>query len=250
MSTKGKKMRLSKLTAKKVALLGLFLALALIVGLLENLLPPIVPALPYAKLGLGNVVLLACFLLVGVWQGYVILVLRCLLMAVFSGNFASLIWSVPAALVAYTAMVFLAKPGFFSTTGVSVAGAMLHNAMQILVAAFVVGASVVVYLPYMLVAGFVAGFVTGIVCHFVVEGLKNKTKLPSAKGEEYFRTLETDEDENEVQTFIREQNVETADGNPSQSVENADGNQPQNEGSISGNQSQSESVSEETSQEE
>ncbi|MBQ9276367.1 MAG: Gx transporter family protein, partial [Clostridia bacterium] len=61
-------MRLTSFTAKRIALSGIFLALALIVGVLENLLPPIVPALPYAKLGLGNVVLLACFLRVGVWQ--------------------------------------------------------------------------------------------------------------------------------------------------------------------------------------
>ena len=53
--------------SRRLALSGLFLALALIVSLIENLIPPIVPALPYAKLGLGNVVLLACFLLVGVW---------------------------------------------------------------------------------------------------------------------------------------------------------------------------------------
>ncbi len=195
MKTHSQKMRLTSFTAKRIALSGIFLALALIVGVIEILLPPIVPALPYAKLGLGNVVLLACFLLVGVWQGYVILILRCFLTAVFSGNFSSMLWSVPAALVAYTAMVLLSHSGFFSTTGVSVAGAMLHNAMQILVATLIVGQSVVVYLPYMLVAGFIAGFVTGIVCHFVVESLKNKTILPSAKNEEYFRTTAGDDGE-------------------------------------------------------
>ena len=190
-----RQMRLTSFTAKRIALSGLFLALSLIVGLLENMLPPIVPALPYAKLGLGNVVLLACFLLVGVWQGYVILILRCFLTAVFAGNFASMIWSVPSALVAYTAMVLFAHSGFFSTTGVSVAGAMLHNAVQILVATLVIGESVLVYLPYMLVAGAIAGLVTGIICHFVVEALKNKTVLPSAKNEEYVRVVEEIENE-------------------------------------------------------
>lgn len=190
-----RQMRLTSFTAKRIALSGLFLALALIVGLLENMLPPIVPALPYAKLGLGNIVLLACFLLVGVWQGYVILVLRCFLTAVFAGNFASMIWSVPSALVAYTAMVLLVHSRFFSITGVSVAGAMLHNAMQILVATLVIGESVLVYLPYMLVAGAIAGFVTGLICHFVVTALKNKTVLPSSKNEEYVRVVEEIENE-------------------------------------------------------
>lgn len=83
---------------RKIALSGLMLALALIVSLLEGMLPPVVPALPYAKLGLGNVVLLACFVLVGVREGYVVLVLKCLLAAVFQGNVSSLVWSLPSAL--------------------------------------------------------------------------------------------------------------------------------------------------------
>lgn len=36
-------------TAKRVAVDATFLALALIVSLIESMIPPIVPALPYAK---------------------------------------------------------------------------------------------------------------------------------------------------------------------------------------------------------
>lgn len=153
---------------KKIALSGLFLALALIVSLLESLLPPIVPALPYAKLGLGNVVLLMCFVLVGVREGYCVLLLRCLLAAVFAGNFSSLMWSVPAALAAYTAMYLLYKTRLFSTVALSAVGGMVHNAVQMAVGVGVAGSAVAVYLPYMLVAGGVAGVATGIVCHFVL----------------------------------------------------------------------------------
>ncbi len=153
---------------KKIALSGLFLALALIVSLLESLLPPIVPALPYAKLGLGNVVLLMCFVLVGVREGYCVLLLRCLLAAVFAGNFSSLMWSVPAALAAYTAMYLLYKTRFFSTVALSAVGGMVHNAVQMAVGVGVAGSAVAAYLPYMLVAGGVAGVATGIVCHFML----------------------------------------------------------------------------------
>lgn len=153
---------------KKIALSGLSLALALIVSLLESLLPPIVPALPYAKLGLGNVVLLMCFVLVGVREGYCVLLLRCLLAAVFAGNFSSLMWSVPAALAAYTAMYLLYKTRLFSTVALSAVGGMVHNAVQMAVGVGVAGSAVAAYLPYMLVAGGVAGVATGIVCHFVL----------------------------------------------------------------------------------
>ena len=159
---------MKKNVTKKIALSGLFLALALIVSLLESLLPPIVPALPYAKLGLGNVVLLMCFVLVGVREGYCVLLLRCLLAAVFAGNFSSLMWSVPAALAAYTAMYLLYKTRFFSTVALSAVGGMVHNAVQMAVGIGVAGSAVAAYLPYMLVAGGVAGVATGIVCHFVL----------------------------------------------------------------------------------
>lgn len=160
-----------KFSAKRVATAGIFLALALIVSLIENMLPPIIPALPYAKIGLGNVVLLACFLTLGVWEGYIVLALRCLLNAVFAGNIASMAWSLPSAIVAYTLMVLLFKTRFFSVCGVSVVGGIAHNLVQILVSMALAGKSVVVYLPYMALAGALAGLVTGIVCYFICKSV-------------------------------------------------------------------------------
>lgn len=183
------------LNAKRVALAGIMLALALIVALLESMIPPIVPMLPYAKLGLTNVVLLACFLLVGVWEGYVVLVIKCVLSAVYAGNMAMLLWSLPSALVAYTAMVLLHRTKLFSVTGLSVTGGMLHNFTQILVATIVVGKSVFFYLPYMLLAGGVAGLVTGVICHFAVNGLKDKVSFDRNKEEDYSQKDEEDDAE-------------------------------------------------------
>ena len=178
---------------KKIALSGLFLALALIVSLLESLLPPIVPALPYAKLGLGNVVLLMCFVLVGVREGYCVLLLRCLLAAVFAGNFSSLMWSVPAALAAYTAMYLLYKMRFFSTVALSAVGGMVHNAVQMAVGVGVAGSAVAAYLPYMLVAGGVAGVATGIVCHFVL-AVAERGNLAVNRADVYVRIPRSAED--------------------------------------------------------
>lgn len=166
-----------KMTAKRIALLGLFLALALIVSLIENALPPIIPALPYAKIGLGNIVLLACFLMLGILDGYVVLVLRCLFSAVFAGNIASIAWSLPSALVAYTVMVLLSKCKIFSICGISVVGGILHNLVQILISTIFVGSSVLVYLPYMTLAGALAGFVTGILCYFITKAIKQRFDL-------------------------------------------------------------------------
>lgn len=179
-----------KFTAKRVALAGIFLALALIVSLIESLIPPIIPALPYAKIGLGNVVLLACFIMLGTLDGYVVLILRCLLNAVFQGNVASLAWSLPAGLVAYTCMVLIFKCRIFSVCGVSVVGGIMHNLTQIVVASFIVGKSVFVYLPYMALAGALSGIVTGLVCYFITKALGAKFgKSGKSKEIEYHREV-------------------------------------------------------------
>lgn len=158
----------------KIAKLGLFLAIALILSLVENMLPPLLPILPYAKLGLSNVVLLATLLILGVSEGYIVLLLKCLLMAVFSGNFSVLLWSLPAGFVAFSTMTILRSLKIFSVPGMSVAGGIMHNVVQIIVASLIIGKSVYVYLPYMMLAGGVAGFFTGIACHFLVLALNKK----------------------------------------------------------------------------
>ena len=169
-----------------------FLALALIVSLLESMLPPIVPMLPYAKIGIGNVVLLACFLLVGTFDGYIVLVIRCLLNAVFAANMASLAWSLPSSLIAYFLMTVLYKTRIFSVCGVSVVGGMAHNLVQICVASLIVGKSVFVYLPYMMLAGAIAGIVTGLVCYFIVKSLGTRFDK-QFKTQPYVREQKDDE---------------------------------------------------------
>lgn len=197
----------AKFTAKRVAVDATFLALALIVSLIESMIPPIVPALPYAKIGIGNVVLLACFLLVGTLDGYVVLVLRCLLNAVFSANMASLAWSLPSALAAYLVMTLLYKTKLFSVCGVSVVGGIVHNLMQICVASLIVGKSVFVYLPYMMLAGAIAGIVTGLVCYFIVKSLGDRFSR-RFKTQSYVRQSGGEEDE--VATDIAARNeIET-----------------------------------------
>jgi len=165
------------LKTAKLTKLGLLTAIALILSLVENMLPPLVPFLPYAKLGLSNVVLLFALIALGVGEGYIILLIKCLFFSVFSANFSILLWSLPASFIAYSVMVALKYLNAFSTSGISAAGAMTHNAVQIIVAAIIIGNTVFVYLPYMLLAGGLAGLFTGLCCHFLAVALIKKPKI-------------------------------------------------------------------------
>ncbi len=164
---------MKKTLSLKITKAGLMLALALIVSLLENMLPPVVPVLPYAKIGFSNIILLVAFFVLGTRDGVIVLLLKNLLMAVFAGNISALIWSLPASIVAYLVMILLLKTRIFSIVGVSALGGVCHNVVQILVAMIVVSPAVATYLPYMILAGAIAGIFTGFVTYFLVKIMPN-----------------------------------------------------------------------------
>ncbi len=186
-------------SARRVASVGIYLAAALIIAVVENLLPPVIPVLPYVKLGLSNAVVLLCIAALGVKEGFIVAIAKCALAAVFSGNIASLLWSLPSAVAACALMSALCKTKIFSVCAVSAAGGMSHNLVQILVASIVVGKSVFVYLPYMLAAGGIAGFLTGFIAQIIFIRLDFKTIHPSLMATEYKRAAA---DENQNKTMV------------------------------------------------
>ena len=56
---------MKKYSAKRVASLGILLAAASIVFIIESLVPPLIPIAPYVKLGLANVFVLLVIIYFG-----------------------------------------------------------------------------------------------------------------------------------------------------------------------------------------
>ena len=79
------------------------------------------------------------------------------------GNFAAFIYSVSGAVLSLDGMILLKKTNAFSCVGVSVAGALLHNAGQIAAAALLMRTSeIAYYMPVLAAAGTVSGIAVGI----------------------------------------------------------------------------------------
>lgn len=169
-----------KINLREIARLAVFLAFALILSLLENMLPPIVPVLPYAKIGLSNIVVFGVFIIADVKQGLVVLVLKCVLAALFSGNIGMLMYSLPAAAVSYTAIILLYKTKFFGIPALSAAGGILHNLTQLAVAAAIIGPGVFIYFPYLLLAGAAAGLATGTALFLTIKYIPMKALVYKA----------------------------------------------------------------------
>ena len=86
-----------RLSAKRIATLGVLVALSLISFTLENLLPPLF--LPGAKLGLSNIFTILTLFMFGYIDAILLVVIRTVLGSLIVGGVASLIYSLTAGVV-------------------------------------------------------------------------------------------------------------------------------------------------------
>lgn len=147
-----------------VSRIGLLVALGLVLQIIEGTIPPILP-LPGARLGLANLATVIALVTLGPWEALVVNVLRCLLGGLLRGSFIGLTLSLTAGTAATLVMAALygLPPRALSLTGVSIAGAVTHNAVQLAVAMWLVGfPGMKYYLPYLLLIALPTGFFIGI----------------------------------------------------------------------------------------
>ena len=157
---------------KTLARFGLLIALALILSYLESLLP-LSFGVPGIKLGLPNLVVIFALYRLSPRAAAVISVLRVLLVSVLFGSVLSLAYSAAGAVLSFLIMWGLKRSGKFSCTGVSVAGALAHNAGQILAAALLLETSRLAwYLPVLCISGTVAGICIGLLSALLIKRIK------------------------------------------------------------------------------
>ncbi|MHB8780058.1 MAG: Gx transporter family protein [Candidatus Geothermincolia bacterium] len=148
----------------RISYIGMLVALGLVLQIVESSLPPLLPV-PGAKLGLANLATLMALLLLGPAAAFEVTAVRCLLGALLRGSAVGLALSLSAGLAATAAMslLFLMPGSPFSITGISIAGAAVHNATQLAVAiAIVQFAGLLGYLPYLLLIALPTGFFIGL----------------------------------------------------------------------------------------
>ncbi len=147
---------------KKIAYLGLLIALAFVFSYIEFLIPVNI-GVPGAKLGLANLVVIVALYTLGERDAFLLSVVRIVLVGFTFANMASMIYSLAGGILSYLAMVIAKRTKLLSMTGVSVLGGVFHNVGQIIVAILVLEtASLVYYLPVLLIAGITSGVIIGI----------------------------------------------------------------------------------------
>ena len=151
------------MNTKKVAYLGLFIALAFVLSYVEFLLPFNI-GIPGAKIGLANLVVMVALYTAGTKDAFLLSIVRVILVGFTFGNPAMMLYSMAGAMLSFLVMIIAKKTKLFSITGVSVLGGVFHNIGQIIVAMFVLDtASLIYYLPFLIVIGTISGIVIGII---------------------------------------------------------------------------------------
>ena len=159
---------------KKIAVLALSIALAMILSFVESQIPAFV-AIPGVKVGLANIAVVFVLYKLGWKEAVLISLVRVFMVSVLFGTAVSLFYSVAGAVLSLTGMVLLKRTGLFSTVAVSVTGGVLHNVGQILMACLLLETNVIVYyLPFLILSGVIAGVVIGVVAAIMVKRVQVK----------------------------------------------------------------------------
>ena len=158
--------------SKKVAMAGMFTALAMIFSYVEVLIP-INLGIPGIKLGLANLVVVVTLYTMGVPMAFAVSMIRIMLVSMTFGSFSAMLYSMAGGILSFCGMALLKKVPNFSVIGVSLLGGVLHNTGQLLVAMAVVeNINLIAYLPPLMIAGMVTGILIGIVSAQVIPRIK------------------------------------------------------------------------------
>ncbi len=164
--------------SKRISLIGLLSALAIVLSTLEQYVPlqAVVP-LPGIKLGIANVITLFILSHFSYKEAMAVLLIRCAVVSMLFGNVTGLAMSLTGGILSLLVMTLLLRFNrLFTIFGVSIAGAACHNIGQILCAVVLLkNVYIAAYLPLLLLSSFVTGSLIAALFKIV-----NQYKIPTS----------------------------------------------------------------------
>lgn len=159
-------------TLHKQVFIALLAAQAILLSLIERLIPPIFVFAPGAKIGLANVVIILALYTLGTKDSFFLVLLRLLLATLLGGTIMGLLYAAVGGLLSFGGMFLLKRltAPLFSVVGVSAAGGFLHNLGQLFVAAMLAKAwTILLYLPVLGSVGIVSGILSGMLAKLLLD---------------------------------------------------------------------------------
>lgn len=166
---------------KKMVFLGILVAVAIVVSIVEAQISTLLFIIPGVKLGLANIVTLIVLYLYGEKDAFLVLMIRILLVAILYSAMPAPLLSLSGGLLSFAGMALLKRVKNLSVVSVSVAGALLHMIGQIGMAILVLSTpALLYYLPYMMVISVPTGILTGLVAKKLTDLFRKDLTRPES----------------------------------------------------------------------
>ena len=164
---------------KKMTKLALFLAVGIILNIVEHLIPIPMPV-PGVKLGLANTIGLSVLYYFGPIEFILIGLLRVLLVGVtYTGLFSiSFLLSLSGWALSTLIILIIYPTKKFSIYGLSITSAIFHGVGQILMVMILYSSyNLILYLPILMFSGVISGALTALVTSLVLTKLNKHIKI-------------------------------------------------------------------------
>lgn len=155
---------------KSIVLSGLLFAVALVLSMIENSLPPILVAVPGVKFGLSNIAVMYALFFLTKRQAYSIAILKAVFVFTTRGAIAGIL-SLVGGVLSLTVMIMLSIifREKISYLIISIFGSVFHNLGQLVTVTFILNNIYIWgYFPVLLISGIIAGFVTATLLKFIL----------------------------------------------------------------------------------
>ena len=167
---------------------NIFLAVLVSIGLALSVLEASIPlpiAIPGARLGLSNMVVLITLVVFGFKEGITVSALKSIVLMLVTGSVSSFIYSFSGAIISCIGMYIVYKyfSNIFSLIGVSIFGALFHNFAQVTVASIMLNNSrIYTYLPFLMLTSIFTGYFVGLSSGYIIKNLKKNFSVLMKNG--------------------------------------------------------------------
>lgn len=160
-------------STKKIVRLALFLALGVVLNIIESMLPILI-SIPGVKLGIANTIGLIVLYYYGPKEYTLIGFLRVLLVALLRTGIGSIsfILSLSGWLLSTLFVLFVYNFKKVSIYGLSMSSAVMHGVGQIIMVVFIYSLPEMInYLPILIISGIISGNVLALLCSELLKKL-------------------------------------------------------------------------------
>ena len=160
--------------AKRLALMGIFAAVAITLSILENTLTAMLNfAVPGAKIGLANIAVVLALQYFGGGSAAIIGAIKACASFLATGAVTVLWFSLGGTALSVLGMVLLHRSNKFTLAGVSALGGFLSNVGQLAVMILLSGTvEFLYYLPVLTLFGVGFGFAIGVIANLICRNLR------------------------------------------------------------------------------